>query len=103
MGNAAPRENPNPGKSYETSDKTLLNPTLILGGGKKTQKSVDNYVDYLVGKYHSPEFIPLFRKAVWHLTYEALAHIVGSSEKATNPRAYFIACVKRHPDYYKSI
>lgn len=81
--------------------KSILNPNIL--SPKRTQRSTNDYADYLVAKYHSPEFRPLFLRAVWHLEKQVIDRIVEASfSSASNPRAYFISSVKSEKAYYEN-
>lgn len=66
---------------------------------RKSQQQTDGIANYLVEKYNSPQFRPLFLKAAWRLTEDRINKIVESSMKATSPRAYFIKSVKNDRAY----
>lgn len=69
----------------------------------KTSSQVDNMVDYLVQKFGAADtHLPFYRKAAWKLPDDTLRRLVAAAveKKATNPRAYFVACVKHENAYY---
>lgn len=70
-------------------------------GQVKTQENTEKLADYLVDKFQSPEFRPLFLKVAWRLDQGTIDRLVGTSfELGKNPRAYFISLVKREKGYY---
>jgi len=67
----------------------------------RSQKETDATAEYLVEKFRSPEFRPLFLKAAWRLDRGTIDRYVASAfELGKNPRAYFITLVKRDKAYY---
>jgi hypothetical protein len=67
----------------------------------RSQKETDNIADYLVDKFKSPEYRPLFLKVAWRLDRGTIDRLVATSfELGKNPRAYFITLVKREKAYY---
>lgn len=77
-------------------NKTILDPRIP----RKTQQQTDNIANYLVQKFNSPQFRPIFLKAAWRLSEARINDIVEEAfKKANNPRAYFIASVKREKAY----
>lgn len=86
-----PRNNPR-----NQEDKIILDPRTP----RKTQAQTDNIANYLVDKFSSPQFKPIFLKAAWRLSEQRINVIVEEAfKKASNPRAYFIASVKREKAY----
>jgi hypothetical protein len=78
-------------------EKTILDPRIPR---KKTQSQTENIANYLVEKFNSPQFRPIFLKAAWRLSERRITAIVEEAfKKADNPRAYFIASVKRERAY----
>ena len=71
--------------------------------GGKTQESTEQLADYLVNKFQSPEFKPLFLKVAWRLDKGTIDRLVGTAfELGTNKRAYFIALVKKEKAYLEN-
>lgn len=71
--------------------------------GQELQMSTDRLADYLVDKFQSPEFRPLFLKVAWRLDRGTIdRHVASSFELGKNKRAYFISLVKREPKYYEA-
>lgn len=68
---------------------------------KKTQRDTDRLADYLVEKFNSPEYRPVFLRAAWRLDAGAIYVLVETAlrPEVKNPRAYFIASVKAEPGY----
>jgi len=67
---------------------------------KKTQSETENIAGYLVDRFSSPEYRPIFLKAAWRLSEQRIHAIVEEAfKKADNPRAYFIASVKGDKAY----
>lgn len=67
----------------------------------RSQKETDATAEYLVEKFKSPEFRPLFLKAAWRLDRGSIDRYVAAAfELGKNPRAYFITLVKRDKAYY---
>lgn len=66
---------------------------------KKTVQQTDSVANYLVEKYNSPAYRPIFLKAAWRLTEQRIMEIVEASMAAPVPRAYFIKSVKNERDY----
>lgn len=65
-----------------------------------TQLSTNSLADYLVDKFKSPEFRPLFLKVAWRLDRGSIDRYVASAfELGRNPRAYFIKLVKQDDAY----
>ena len=78
-------------------EKTILGPRTP----RKTQQQTERIADYLVEKFQSPQYKPLFLKVAWRLdqgTIDRLASV--AFELGKNPRAYFIASVKSEKAYY---
>lgn len=68
---------------------------------KKTQEETERIANYLVEKFKSPEYKPVFLKAAWRLEKGTIDRLVGNAfERGSNPRAYFIASVKKEKTYY---
>lgn len=66
------------------------------------QKSTEEIAAYLVDKFKSPEFTPLFLKVAWRLDRGTIDRYVATAfELGKNPRAYFISLVKRDKAYYE--
>lgn len=77
-------------------EANLLGPRI-----PRSQAETDNVADYLVDKFKSPEFRPLFLKVAWRLDRGTIDRYVATSmELGKNPRAYFISLVKRDKAYY---
>jgi hypothetical protein len=76
--------------------KSVLDPKNPMN---KKPDVVDRKVAYLVDKYKSPGYEPIFRKAVWRLHDTVINRIVAASEGRDSPRAYFIRSVKRESAY----
>jgi hypothetical protein len=76
-------------------DKTILDPRIP----RKTQQQTESIAAYLVDKYASPGYRPIFLKAAWRLSENRIQAIVEASMKAINPRAYFIASIKNERAY----
>lgn len=77
-------------------NKTILDPRIP----RKTQQQTENIANYLVQKFNSPQFRPIFLKSAWRLSEKRINAIVEEAfKKASNPRAYFIASVKRERAY----
>lgn len=73
--------------------KTILGP-------RRTQKQTEGIANYLIEKFQSPQFRPVFLKAAWRLSEDRINTIVEEAfKKGVNPRAYFIASVKREKAY----
>jgi len=69
----------------------------------RSQRETDNIADWLVDKFHSPDYRPLFLRAAWRLDRGLIErHTATALELGKNPRAYFIALVKREKSYYES-
>lgn len=78
-------------------NKTILDPRIPR---KKSQSQTESIANYLVQKFNAPQFRPLFLKAAWRLSEQRINAIVEEAfKKASNPRAYFIASVKREKGY----
>lgn len=72
-------------------------------GRVKTQQSTDRKAHWLVDKFNSPEFLPVFRKVAWRLDDGTIDRLVAAAfEMGDNPRAYFIGSVKKEPAFYKN-
>lgn len=70
---------------------------------EKTQDSTNQIADYLVDKFQSPEFKPLFLKVAWRLDRGTIDRLVATAfELGTNKRAYFISLVKKEKGYYEN-
>lgn len=77
-------------------NKTNLGPRI-----PRSQKETDNIADWLVKKFDAPEYRPLFLRAAWHIDRGTLErHVATAFDLGKNPRAYFIALVKREKSYY---
>jgi len=78
-------------------------PRIPRNRGSKSQMSTDRMADYLVDKFQSPEFRPLFLKAAWRLDEGTIhRHIASAFELGNNKRAYFISLIKKEPRYYET-
>lgn len=67
---------------------------------RRTQQETDNIANYLVDKFKSPQFRPIFLKAAWRLSEKRINQIVEEAFiKGRNPRAYFITSVKNEKAY----
>jgi hypothetical protein len=67
---------------------------------KKTQLETDNIADYLIDKFQSPEFKPIFLRTAWRLDRGTIDRYVSAAfELGNNPRAYFISLVKKDINY----
>lgn len=69
----------------------------------KKLKDVTTIVDYLAMKLGGGDaYLPLYRKAAWNLPDDRIRQLLALAvEKSrTNPRGYFVACVKREKGYY---
>lgn len=79
-------------------EANLLGPRI-----PRSQQETDAVAEYLVEKFQSPQFRPLFLKVAWRLDRGTIDRYVASSfELGKNPRAYFISLVKRDKYYYAS-
>jgi hypothetical protein len=68
----------------------------------KTQKETDGVADYLVDKFQSPDFRPLFLKVAWRIATPVIHQYAELAfAKGKNPRAYFISLIKRDKNYYE--
>lgn len=68
----------------------------------RSQKETDEVANWLVNKFNSPEFRPLFLKAAWRLDRGTIErHVATAFELGKQPRAYFITLVKREKAYYQ--
>jgi hypothetical protein len=89
--------------------KTLLGPrtkeiTVNILGPRipRSQRETDNIADFLVEKFKSPEYRPLFLRAAWRLDRGTIErHVATAFELGNNPRAYFITLIKRERGYYE--
>ena len=77
-------------------EANLLGPRI-----PRSQQETDSTANYLVDKFRSPEFRPLFLKTAWRLDRGTIDRYVATAfELGKNPRAYFITLVKRDEAYY---
>lgn len=81
-----------------TKEINILDPRI-----PRSQRETDAIADWLVEKFNSPEFRPLFLKAAWRLDRGTIErHVASAFELGKQPRAYFIALVKREKAYHES-
>lgn len=67
----------------------------------RSQIETDQIAEWLVQKFNSPEYRPIFLKAAWRVDRGTIErHVATSFELGKNPRAYFIALIKREKAYY---
>lgn len=67
----------------------------------RSQKQTERIADQLVDKFKSPGYRPFFLKVAWRFDEDTINRNVATAlERATNPRAYFIAVMKREKAYY---
>lgn len=79
----------------------ILDPRIPRETSSKTQGGTEQVAEYLVAKYKSPSFRPVFLKAAWRISEARLMQIVEASfgDGVRNPRAYFISAVKSERSY----
>lgn len=84
------------GKDLGKKTSNILGPRI-----PRSQRETDEIADWLVEKFKSPEYRPLFLKAAWRIDRGTLErHVASAQELGKNPRAYFISLVKREKAYY---
>ncbi len=72
-----------------TKDQGFLN-TLVPR--RQTQAKTDDLAQYLVDKFQSPDYRPVFLRIAWRLEQSYIYQVAEQAlQKASNPRAYFIA------------
>lgn len=85
-----------------TKDSSNL-PRNPRSRGQQLQASTDQLADYLVEKFQSPGYRPLFLKVAWRLDRGTIdRHVATAFELGHNKRAYFITLVKKEPKYYEA-
>lgn len=97
------------GSDPRRAEKSFLNPQKDLfrsflnpdNPNSKSISYVNNIVDYLIVKLKSPGYEGIFRKAAWRLDRRTIDTFVEIALTKTNPRAYFITCVKNDKRYTK--
>jgi hypothetical protein len=68
----------------------------------RSQAETDIVADMLVSKLGSPEHRPFYLRTAWRLNQDTInRHVASALELGKNPRAYFIALVKREKTYYE--
>ncbi len=81
-----------------TKETNVLGPRI-----PRSQKETDNIADYLVDKFKSPKYRPLFLRVAWRLDRGTIDRFVATAfELGKNPRAYFITLVQREKAYHES-
>lgn len=93
-------------KAFAAYPRNKESKDILVPRSTKTQKSTDDIASYLVDKFRSPDYRPIFLKIAWRLDMVTIGKHVEASfgidkdgKPIMNHRAYFIKAAKSDPSY----